>query len=260
MASTIWKGVIRIGQESVPVKLRSAVTDRSVRFRILDEPAGAPVEQRMVNPRTGKAVGYNEIRRGIETESGEIVMLDDKELTGLEPKESRDIEIIRVVPKEAIDHRWYLRPYWLAPEGDSPEYFALAKALEEGEREGVARWTMRKKEYQGALHPHDGYLMLITLRHASEVVSAAELEGPTGRELDPREKKMAAQLIEALSGDFEPEQYEDEYRKRVEELIEAKASGKRIRLEPKRERKAPADLTSALEKSLAAARKERSVA
>jgi DNA end-binding protein Ku len=71
---------------------------------------------------------------------------------------------------------------------------------------------------------------------------------------------MAAQLVEALSGDFEPEQYEDEYRKRVEELIEAKASGKRIRLEPKRERRAPADLTAALEKSLAAARKERSVA
>ena len=70
MASTIWKGVIRIGEESVPVKLRSAVTDKSIRFRILDEPDGAPVEQKMVNPRTGKAVPYGEIRRGVETESG----------------------------------------------------------------------------------------------------------------------------------------------------------------------------------------------
>jgi len=260
MASTIWKGVIRIGKESVPVKLKSAVTDKSIRFRILDEPDGAPVEQKMVHPRSGKAVPYDQIRRGVETESGEIVMLDEKEIAELEPKESRDIEIVRVVPREAIDHRWYLRPYWLAPDGESPEYFALARALEEDGREAVTRWTMRKKEYQGALHPKDGYLMLITLRHASEVVSAAELEGPTGRELDPREKKMAAQLIEALSDEFEPEQYQDEYRKRVAELIEAKASGKRIRLQPKRERKAPADLTSALEKSLAAARKERSVA
>src|SRR5688500_10858280 len=100
MASTIWKGVIRIGEESVPVKLRSAVTDRAVRFRILDQPDGAPVEQRMVNPRTGKAVPYDKVRRGIETESGEIVMLAAEELTELEPKESRDIEIIRVVPKE----------------------------------------------------------------------------------------------------------------------------------------------------------------
>ncbi|HEY7471577.1 MAG TPA: Ku protein [Gemmatimonadota bacterium] len=260
MAATIWKGVIRVGEEAVPVKLHSAVKDRTIRFRLLDEPEGDPVEQRMVNPRSGKPVPYEKIRRGIETESGEIVMLDEKELETLTPKESRDIEIVRVVPREAIDHRWYLRPYWLAPEGESPDYFALAKALEEEEREGVARWTMRKKQYQGALHARDGYLMLITLRHASEVVSAAELEGPTGRELDPREMKMAAQLVEALSGEFEPARYEDEYRNRVAELIEAKASGKRLRLEPKRERKKAASLASALEQSLKQARKERSVA
>lgn len=260
MASTIWKGVIRLGEDAVPVKLRSAVSDRSIHFRLLDEPDGAPVEQRMVNPRTGKVVPWEEIRRGFETESGEIVMLDEKELEKLEPADSRDIEIIRVVPKEAIDHRWYLRPYWLTPDGDASDYFALAQALEEEGREGVARWTMRKKEYQGALHARDGYLMLVTLRHASEVVSAAELEGPSGRELEPREQKMAVQLVEALAGDFEPERYEDEYRKRVAELIEAKASGKRIRLEPKRERKRPASLASALEQSLKRARKERSVA
>ncbi len=260
MASTIWKGVIRLGEEAVPVKLRSAVSDRSIHFRLLDEPDGTPVEQRMVNPRTGMVVPWEEIRRGFETESGEIVMLDEKELEKLDPADSRDIEIIRVVPKEAIDHRWYLRPYWLTPDGDSSDYFALARALEEEEREGVARWTMRKKEYQGALHPRDGYLMLVTLRHASEVVSAAELEGQSGRELEPREQKMAVQLVEALAGDFEPERYEDEYRKRVAELIEAKASGKRIRLEPKRARSSPASLASALEQSLKRVRKERSVA
>jgi DNA end-binding protein Ku len=260
MASTIWKGVIRLGEEAVPVKLRSAVTDRTIRFRLLDQPDGAPVEQRMVNPGTGKTVPYENVRRGVETENGEIVVLDDPELDTLSPPESRDIEIIRVVPSAAIDHRWYVRPYWLAPDGDPEAYFALARALEAEDREGVARWTMRKKEYQGALHPRDGYLMLVTLRHASEVVSAAELEGPTGRELDPRERAMAIQLIEALSGEFEHEAYEDEYRNRVAELIEAKASGKRIRLEPKREKRRQESLASALEKSLAAARKERSVA
>ena len=76
MASTIWKGVIRLGEEAVPVKLRSAVTDRTIRFRLLDEPRGAPVEQRMVNPETGKAVPFEKIRRGVETESGEIVVLE----------------------------------------------------------------------------------------------------------------------------------------------------------------------------------------
>lgn len=260
MAATIWKGVIRLGEEAVPVKLHSAVTDRTIRFRLLDQPGGAPVEQRMVDPDTGKTVPFEKIRRGFETETGEIVVLEDKEIEKLEPPESRDIEIVRVVPSAAIDHRWYVRPYWLAPDGDPEAYFALAQALEEDDREGVARWTMRKKEYQGALHPRDGYLMLVTLRHASEVVSAAELEGPTGRELDPRERAMAIQLIEALSGEFEPESYQDEYRNRVAELIEAKASGKRVRIEPERERRRPESLATALEKSLEQARKERSVA
>lgn len=260
MAATIWKGVIRLGEESVPVKLRSAVTDRTIRFRLLDRAGGAPVEQRMVNPGTGKEVPYEKVRRGVETESGEIVVLEEAELEQLEPPESRDIEVVRVVPSAAIDHRWYLRPYWLAPDGDGDAYFALARALEEEDREAIARWTMRKKSYQGALHPRDGYLMLVTLRHASEVVSASELEGPTGRELEPRERKMAVQLIDALSGEFEPERFQDEYRKRVEELIEAKASGKRIPIARRREEKRPASLTAALEKSLERARKERSVA
>ena len=70
MASTIWKGVIRLGEESVPVKLRSAVTDRTIRFRLFDRPGGGPVEQRMVNPETGKEIPYGKVRRGVETESG----------------------------------------------------------------------------------------------------------------------------------------------------------------------------------------------
>lgn len=260
MAATIWKGVLRFGDESVPVKLRSAVSDRSVHFRLLHEPDGVPVEQRMVHPRTGEIVPSEEIRRGYETDEGTIVVLDDEELEELEPTASRDIEILRVVPEAAVDHRWYLRPYWLAPDESEKSYFALARALEEKGVEAIARWTMRKKEYQGALRARDGYLLLVTLRHANEVVSAAELEGPAGRKLEPREREMAQQLVEALADEFEPERYQDEYRNRVMELIEAKASGKTIKLEPVRRKPRPESLTTALEQSLKRARKEKSVA
>lgn len=260
MAATIWKGVLRLGEESVPIKLRSAVSDRSVHFRLLHEPDGVPVEQRMVHPRTEEVVPYDEIKRGYETDEGTIVVLDDEELEELEPAASRDIEILRVVPESAVDHRWYLRPYWLAPDGSAKEYFALARALEDKGAEAIARWTMRKKEYQGALRARDGYLLLVTLRHANEVVSAAELEGPAGRQLEPRERKMAEQLVDALAGEFEPESYKDEYRNRVMELIEAKASGKTIELEPARRKRRPESLAAALEQSLKRARREKSVA
>jgi DNA end-binding protein Ku len=98
-------------------------------------------------------------------------MLDDDELAELEPEASRDIEITSFVAADAITHQWYDRPYFLGPDGADENYFALAAALEEG-RQGVARWVMRNKEYVGALRAERWHLMLMTLRHAGEVVPA----------------------------------------------------------------------------------------
>lgn len=261
MAATIWKGVIRLGEAGVPVKLRSGVADRAVHFRLLHALDEVPVEQRMVDSRTGTAVPWDETLRGYEADTGEIVILTEEELEDLDPPGSRDIEITRVVPTEALDHRWYVRPYWLAPDGDEAAYFALARALEAEGREAVARWTMREKAYRGALRARDGYLALVTLRPAGEVVPVSALEPPAGRPLEKRERQMAARLVEALADAFEPEAYEDAYRARLMELIEAKASGKSLRLEPKRKRRPrPESLAAALERSLEVTRRERSVA
>lgn len=258
-ARAIWKGVIRFGDVGVPVKLYAAVEDRSVHFRLLHEPDLVPLEQRMVHPVTEEEVPYEEARRGFETPEG-IVVLDEDELEALEPEPSREIEVHRFVPTGEIDHRWYLRPYWLGPDDSDAAYAALARALEEADREGVASWTMRGKEYHGALRVREGRLDLITLRHAEEVVSVADLEAPGGRELAGPERDMAMQLIEALAGEFTPEAWRDEYRARVLELVEAKASGQVVRFEPVR-RKGPAgSLEEALAASLEAARERRASA
>jgi DNA end-binding protein Ku len=256
-ARAIWKGRIRFGDVDVPVKLYSAVKSTGgVHFRLLHEKDLVPVEQQMVNPATGKVVAYEDVRRAFPTDDGRLVMLDEEELAELEPEASRDIEITRFVDPAVITHQWYDRPYYLGPDDSDADYFALAEALRSQEKEGVARWVMRNKEYVGALRLEDEHLMLMTLRHAGEVVPASALKAPGGRELDKREIQMAKQLVSALEGDLDLESYRDEYRERVMELVEAKASGKVLKFPKAPAKKKKEDSLSAmLEKSLEATKK-----
>jgi DNA end-binding protein Ku len=258
MARAIWKGVIRFGDVATPVKLYSAVQDRGVGFRLLAADTLQPVKQRMVNPVTGDVVPYDEIRRGYEVEEGVFVVLDEEELAALQPDPSRDIEVTRFLDRSAIDHPWYDRPYHLAPDQDTEAYYVLTEALERQGKEGLARWTMRNKAYVGALRAEDGHLMLITLRRAEEVIPASALEPPAGREPDPKELAMAEQLVAALQDEFDPDQYRDEHRERVLELVAAKAEGKTVEFRQPARRRAEGDLAASLEASIQAARERKS--
>ncbi|HEX7038437.1 MAG TPA: Ku protein [Pseudomonadales bacterium] len=255
MARAMWKGVIRFGDQRVPVKLYAATEDRTVRFRLLHRKDQAPVTQAMVNPNDDRVVAYEDVRRAYVTSDRDLVVLDDDELASLEPEASRDIEILQLLPPAAIDHRWYQRPYYLGPDGSDAGYAAFARALADSGREALVRWVMRKKEYLGALRLEAGYLMLMSLRYADEVVSAEELDAPSGPKLNDKELDMARQLVEMLTDEFDPEQYSDQYRARVEELIETKARGGTVRRKPPARRPATADLTAALEASLKQERK-----
>lgn len=256
MARAMWKGVVTFGDVTLPVKLYAAVeSGRGVHFRLLHAADGVPVRQEMIDPDTGEPVESEEVHKAAPTDDGRLVMLSDQELSAIEPERSRDIEILRFVDPDLIDHRWYERPYYLGPDGDDGTYAALAAALEERGREGVARWVMRNKEYHGALRAADGYLMLVTLRSAREVVT---LEGvKVSRDVDKKELAMAEQLVSALEGEFDPAAYRDEYRERVMELIEARESGKQVPLEQPKRRRASGDLSGALRRSLAAAREKK---
>jgi DNA end-binding protein Ku len=252
-ARAIWKGVIRWGNAGVPVKLYSAIQEQRVHFRLLHDRDRAPVTQRMVEPDTGEAVASEEVRKGVPVARGRFVLVTDAELESIEPKESRDIDIVRVVPTAALDHAYYDRAYWLGPDGDSGSYWALVEALSREAREGIARWVMRKRSYIGALRRRGDHLVLITLRHLGEVIEPKEMEPPAGRAPDRREIDMAAKLVGMLEGPFEPADYRDEYRERVLEFVRKKARGTKIRLARKPPKRAASDLTQALQRSLAAA-------
>lgn len=259
MARAMWKGVLRFRKEAVPVKLYSAVQDRKVHFRLLHAKDEVPLQQRMVNPVTDDPVPYEHVRKGLEIEPEVFVLLEEDEIEAVQPEPSRDIEIVTFVTPERINHQWYDRPYYLGPDdGARAAYEALAAALEEQGKEGVAQWTMRKKAYRGALRASGGHLALITLRAAGEVIDASLLEAPGGRKLEKRELSMANQLIDALAEEFDPADYSDEYRERVLELIHRKAEGKTVELRKYRpKKKAPEELDEVLAASLARLKKEK---
>ena len=258
-ARAIWKGELKVGTAKVPVKLYSAVVDRTVHFHILDKHK-TRVKQHMVTPDSGDEVATEEIQKGYEIEPGRFVVVTDEELAKLEPKASRDIEVTEFVPPEAISQQWYERPYYLGPDGDEKSYFALAEALNNRDREGVAHWVMRKKNYVGALRAEGDYLFLVTLRNAAEVISAKDLPKPAGRAPTAKELNMAKQLIGMLEDEFNPADYKDEYRERVMEFLEKKAKGKAPRLRAVKAKRKPSSLDSVLEKSLKALRKEKRAA
>jgi len=254
-ARAIWKGQLKIGGTVIPVKVFSAVTDRAVRFHILDDRHLLRVKQHMVDPETGAEVPNQEILKGYEIEPGRFVLLTDEELHKLEPKPSRDIEITEFVPAEQVSQQWYERPYYLVPDGNEQAYFALAAALEKREKVGIVHWVMRNNAYVGVVRPENGHLVLFTLRTASEVISAKDLQAPAGRAPTQQELSMAHQLVMALSGEFNAADYKDEYRDRVMEFIDRKAKGHKPRLGRVKTKRATEKLDSVLKRSLAALKK-----
>ena len=256
-ARAIWKGQLVIGDEKVAVKMYSAVQDRTVHFRLLDKESLSPVKQRIVRKTDGKEVEKEERRKAFALDPERAVMLTPDELDKLEPEASRDIELSRFLAPSLLGEQWYDRPYYLGPdEDDEKKYFALVEALEERKVLGIARWVMRRKHYLGALTVLDGYLMMVTLRRAEQV-----LEAPEGKAAPVNDKELglAERLVEEISGDFDPGLWQDEYHERVCKLIEAKAKGKKLKLPAAPRKRASGDLADQLRQSLSSV-KERRVA
>lgn len=252
----MWNACLSLGKLEIAVKLYAAAADAAVHFHLLHDRDHERVRQQMVNPVTGRAVPRDQIRKGYEIVPGTFVLLTNEELRSLEPPASRSIQVESFVPEDAIEPVWFERPYYLGPNGKSPEYFALAAVLAERKIAGLARWVLRKRPYHGALRARDGYLTLSSLHSRQEVAEAPKV-APGTREMSAKELRMAEQLVDALAGEFDPAAFRDEHRERVLELIAAKAKGKSIEL-PARARKRPArPLAAALEQSLRQVKKLR---
>jgi DNA end-binding protein Ku len=259
----MWSGAISFGLVNVPIKLYSAVSKKTVRFHQLNGETGNRIQQKRVDPETGDEVAYENIVKGYELTRDRYVLITPEELETLDPEKTRSIDIEDFVDESEIDPIYYDHPYYLVPDkGAAKAYGLLLNAMADADKVAIARVVIRSKEQLVAIRPHrDGDLLVMeTMVFADEVVGTDELDGlPDSKELSvsDRELKMARQLIESLTDEFDPGKYKDEYREKVLELIEAKADGQEIAVQP--EAPAPAkvpDLMAALEASLAAVRSD----
>jgi DNA end-binding protein Ku len=260
MPRAIWTGAVSFGLVNVPVKLYSAVDRKTVRFHQLSGKTGVRVAQKRVDPQTDEEVPYQDIVKGYEIAPDRYVRIEPAELDSLEPKKTKTIEIEEFVELSQIDPIYYDHPYYLAPgTGGAKPYRLLLEAMEETGRVAIARVVIRSKEQLVAVRPMGIVLGMATMLFPDEVLPPERLDEvveAANAKTTKREVDIAKQLIESLAADFEPDKYRDSYREEVLALIERKAEGKEIAVQPPAEEvRAPApDLMSALKASLDAVR------
>jgi len=260
MPRAIWTGAISFGLVTVPVKLYSAVDRKNVRFHQLSGKTGVRVTQKRVDPQTDEEVPYQDIVKGYEIAPDRYVRIEPAELDALEPKKTKTIEIEEFVELAQIDPIYYDHPYYLAPgTGGAKPYRLLLEAMQQTGKVAIARVVIRSKEQLVAVRPMGVALGMATMLFPDEVLPPERLDEVTEAanvKTTKRELEIAEQLIESLADDFDPDKFRDTYRDEVIALIERKAEGKEIAVQPPAEEvRAPApDLMSALKASLDAVR------
>jgi len=259
MARAIWSGSLSFGLVNVPVGLYSATQDKTIHFNQFEEGTSDRIRYKKVNERTGREVPQAKIVKGFNLGDAEYVMLSDDELTAADPERSRTISILDFVDASDIDPLYYRSGYYLAPQGDGARraYALLREAMADESKVAIASLVMRNKEYLVTVRPDgpDRVLILQTMFFSDEVRSPAEeLPNLPGEEqFSDRELAIARQLIDAMTSSWDPEQYHDTHRQRVEELVASKHEGKEIVLEAPAPALKVVDLMAALEASVKAA-------
>jgi DNA end-binding protein Ku len=249
----IWKGAISFGMVTIPIKLYAATEQRDVRFRLLHRDDGAPIEEKRFCTKDGKEVAWDDLVRGYEVKKGEYVILEPEEIDEAKPESGTTIEIGDFVAAEEIDPIYYEKSYFLEPTDVGAKAFTLLRrALEETNRAAVARVTIRTRERLATVRPYDDTLVVETMFWPDEIRSTGSLDLPEGRSAQPRSKEleMAEQLVESLSGRFDPAEYRDEYRAAIEELVERKMAGEKRSAKRRKPEPKVIDLMEALQASV----------
>src|SRR3954452_11533838 len=260
MPRSIWTGELSFGMVTVPVKLYSAVSKKTVRFHQLHEKDGVRIQQKRMCPADGEEVSYDQIVKGYEITPDQYVVVTPDELEAIEPRKTKTIDIEDFVELSDIDPIFYDHPYYLLPgTGAEKPYKLLVTAMEEASKVAIARVVIRQKEQLVAIRPPGDILTMETMNFPEEVTPPDNFDEAPGADVDTnqREVDMARQLIDSLSAEFDPSKYKDTDRERVLELIKSKAEGKQIAVQPTEEPQQVPHLSAALEASVNAARQNR---
>jgi DNA end-binding protein Ku len=257
MPRAIWTGAITFGLVHVPVRLVTAVQDTSPDFHMIDPETSSRIHYKMVND-SGDEVERSDLVKGHEVESGEFVVVEPEELDELAPEKTDAIEIDDFVDLADIDPIYYDKPYYLMPDDSAKRpYKLLLAAMEEAGKVGIAKFVMHQREHLTAVRPLHGMLCLVLMRFAEEIRPTEELGLSLDEvEVDEDELDVAMQLIDAMTEEFHPEDFVNEYEQQVRELLQAKAEGEEFIAPERAEEEVETEsLVDALKKSLEKAKK-----
>jgi len=263
MTRAVWTGSLSFGLVNVPVALFSATEDRSIRFNQFQAGTTDRVRNERVNERTGEEVAYQDIIKGYELGGGEYVLLSPEEIASVAPGRTKTIDVTAFVDLGEIDPVYFDRAYYVAPPpkaalGANRAYALLREAMLRANKVALATFVLRERQYLVSIRPRADTLVLETLLYADEVRDPVqEIDTlPVDAQWSPQELDTALLLIDSMTTDWNPERYHDAYRKRLEELIDQKRSGKVVPATPQAPQGAPViDLLQALEASLRATRR-----
>lgn len=258
MPRALWNGSISFGLVNIPVGLYPAEQSDELRFQLVDPRDMAPIGYQTVNKKTGRKIERDETAKAFELRGGKMVLVDDSDFERANVKATQTLEILDFVELGQIDRRYFDRPYYVAPldRGTKP-YALLREALEKSGRAGIARVVIRTREHLAAVYPLGKVIVANLLRWDHELREPAELDLPGKIKLAPSELAMATRLIEAMSGEWQPEKYKDEYRSdllaRIRRKAKAAAKGEELdeeAAEPEAELAEVVDLMALLKQSV----------
>lgn len=253
---SMWKGAISFGLVMIPVKLYAATEQKDIAFRQVHRVDGGRVRFRRVCSIDGEEVPYEDVAKGYELPTGEMVVLTDEDMAELPLPTTRSIEVLHFLPEEQLDPILLNRSYYVEPDATGARaYVLLRDSLDRSGKVALAQVALRQRESLATLRPRDGVLVLETLLWPDEVRVPDFKFLDDDVEVRSQELQMAASLIESMTVDFDPDEYHDHYREALQELVDAKVEGREI-VQPEGPSE-PAELTSladALKASLDAAR------
>lgn len=255
----LWKGAISFGLVHVPVKLYSATERKEIKFNYLHEKCKTPVKYERICPTCESEVPMEEIVRGYEYEKGKYVIMKDEDFESIPLETTKTVEILNFVNLEEIDPIYFDKSYYLAPgDGGQKAYELLKTAMQDSGRVAVAKVVIRSKESLAALRVYRDVIVMETMFYPDEIRGTQLMPEINYKvQVHDNEIKMANSLIESLSEPFNPEKYENQYRKALSDLITAKITGEEVEVAPRVERGQVVDLMEALKASIDMAKEQK---
>ncbi|HEY7016389.1 MAG TPA: Ku protein [Streptosporangiaceae bacterium] len=253
---SMWKGAISFGLVMIPVKLYAATEQKDIAFRQVHREDGGRIRFRRVCSIDGEEVPYEDVAKGYELPTGEMVVLTDEDLADLPLPSTRSIEVLHFMPEEQVDPILLNRSYFVEPESSGARaYVLLRDSLERSGKVAVTMVALRQRETLAVLRIREGLLVLETLLWPDEIRNPDFGFLDDDIQVRSQELKMASSLIDSMTEDFDPTAYHDNYREALQEVVDAKIEGREVtQPEAAPSEEEPTSLADALKASLAAAR------